>query len=311
MRALRRQEPNFLCTVERGGEKELRLEYGADAAGVSARLEARLFKVLSVEPYDFSAWRTLAKQNTEAACAALQKGKPYTFNAEVWRRVKQFIFALANDMCGYCEGEVLLVTAGEVEHYRPKARVDGEKKHRGYYWLAYEFSNYVPSCSNCNGARGKANQFPISGARALTSADDLAQEKPLLLHPFEHDPGKHLRFVVGGPQLTVGTVEGVTPEGKTSVDVYRLNRGPLQVERQRVINDLRANLARIFVDREARARLISELKDGTRPFASTALATYRAWLTEMEAELRKEREAALAAPSPSPAAAVTPAVPPP
>ncbi len=306
MRAIARHEPNFLCVVERGDEQELRLEYGLSEAEVRQRLTARLFNVVSVEAYDFAEWKKLAKSNTENACAALAKGKPYNFNAEVWRKVKQFIFALANDMCGYCEGAVLLVSAGEVEHYRPKARVDGEKDHKGYYWLAYEFSNYVPACGNCNGARGKANHFPIAGSRACAMTDNLEQEKPLLLHPFEHNPADHLRFVVGGPQLAVGTVQGVTPQGKESVDIYRLNRGPLLVERQRVINDLRTNLSRIFVDKDARTRLVAELKDGQRPYASTALATYRAWLTEMEQELAREREATL---MPKPAATVAPTAP--
>jgi uncharacterized protein (TIGR02646 family) len=80
--------------------------------------------------------------------------------------------------CAYCEVQFVLDQTGDVEHFRPKAGVvdehDQRVDHPGYYWLAYEWSNLLPSCSKCNrltktkdGRRvGKGERFPVMGRRA-------------------------------------------------------------------------------------------------------------------------------------------------
>ena len=74
--------------------------------------------------------------------------------------------------CAYCEAPIRDYQHGDVEHFRPKAGVtdengqpvclfdeqgqvqigaDGEPvKHPGYYWLAYEWTNLLPTCVKCN-----------------------------------------------------------------------------------------------------------------------------------------------------------------
>ena len=142
--------------------------------------------------------------------------------------------------CAYCESEFESVAWGDVEHYRPKRKVTGEV-HPGYYWLAYEPSNLMPSCQRCNQGDAKVNKFPIAagGKRALTEADNLGAEAPLLLNPYDSShcgwTANHLKYVFerdGWELLATGRVEGLTPEGKESVDIYKLNRPPL-VKRRR------------------------------------------------------------------------------
>ena len=71
----------------------------------------------------------------------------------------------------------------DVEHWRPKAVVrdrlhGGQAKLRGYPWFATGGRTCCPSCIDCNRQRtqndaltgveetaGKANQFPVNGAR--------------------------------------------------------------------------------------------------------------------------------------------------
>lgn len=97
--------------------------------------------------------------------------------------------------CAYCER----VGQHDIEHYRPKRKVSEDLSHTGYYWLAYEWSNLIPSCVKCNRDGGKHNKFDILGTRVTTpslSADNelilanclanssmLLAEIPKLLHP--------------------------------------------------------------------------------------------------------------------------------
>ena len=52
--------------------------------------------------------------------------------------VKAALDELFYGKCGYCEFK-LIRTDQNVDHYRPKGRVAEATKHRGYYWLAYEW----------------------------------------------------------------------------------------------------------------------------------------------------------------------------
>jgi hypothetical protein len=108
------------------------------------------------------------------------------------------------------------------------------KKHPGYSWLAYDWQNLLPACNQCNTA-GKMNHFPIAGkyttrpSRGKTTPTELdATEKPLLLHPYIHDPQKHLRF---GENGVVAAIDD-NLQGKVSIEIYKLKRGALVAARQ-------------------------------------------------------------------------------
>src|SRR5688572_13150422 len=54
--------------------------------------------------------------------------------------------------CAYCETFYGASQPVAVEHYRPKGEViDGDERVRpGYYWLAANWENLLPSCTDCN-----------------------------------------------------------------------------------------------------------------------------------------------------------------
>src|SRR6185295_18181901 len=66
--------------------------------------------------------------------------------------------------CVYCETNITDFQHGDIEHFRPKKGVtdegdqpvvipmaDGKNmEHPGYYWLAYQWTNLLPSCITCN-----------------------------------------------------------------------------------------------------------------------------------------------------------------
>ncbi|WP_435243732.1 HNH endonuclease [Streptomyces cucumeris] len=117
--------------------------------------------------------------------------KELTFR-EMWREdaIRDQLIALM-DKCWYCETKFVR-SPYHVDHYRPKSVVVGAVERRGYWWLAYDPTNYRLSCHHCNsgGARygnqsagpGKGARFPLLGQRA-SEGESLDSELPVLLDP--------------------------------------------------------------------------------------------------------------------------------
>ena len=159
--------------------------------------------------------------------------------------------------CFYCESYVEHVAKLQVEHYRPKAKVDNIDNngidHGGYYWLGLEWTNLLLSCPGCNGKEAKGNRFPLShhSNRAAplnpvnlgppptydrnnckSESDTLLNEKPILLNPEIDHPENHLTFD------EFGQILGIDERGKKTVEILNLKRDPLLAARQEKINAL-------------------------------------------------------------------------
>lgn len=113
-----------------------------------------------------------------------------------WGLLKKWLAGISSQNCWYCEGKSTRAPF-DVDHFRPKLgiTVDGVRliEHPGYYWLAYEWSNFRLSCQRCNRpekdesdvTRGKANEFPIRDevSRCSAPAASMDAELPRLLDP--------------------------------------------------------------------------------------------------------------------------------
>jgi hypothetical protein len=279
------EEPNYKCRIsEPDGTKEREIVlYASDPNDARKRLERRNFKILSDPvPYDFSEWKSRAKAKTDAAADAIKKKENYDFGKNaIWGELKDHLFDLFDLKCAYCENTMLGAYWGDVEHYRPKNPVSGDpahKEHPGYFWLAYEPENYVPACNKCN--QPKSNRFPLAprSPRAYT-ADEVKNEKPLLLNPYTDDPAKHLTFQFSETDNRAGAwATGLTEAGKATRDLLQLNRGDLLTERR-----LQQNIALgdYFVSRRLGLTpnpVIEQLKIGERPFSLASMVTINAVL---------------------------------
>ena len=160
---------------------------------------------------------------------------------KLYKRAMPFLLKLFNDKCAYCESVISNTQPGDVEHYRPKGRLkdldgkivkvkvgDKELEHPGYWWLAYEWKNLLPSCIDCNRRRnhgedevaaGKADLFPIAGKRASSPDDPLNDEKALLLNPTDDDfdPVKHFDLQPDGK------IKPKSTQAQTTCDLLGLN----------------------------------------------------------------------------------------
>lgn len=161
------------------------------------------------------------------------------FSFKVFRdkSVREALEKLFHHKCAFCE---TLLTTLNVETFRPKVRaldLRGKLSPDHYWWLASEWTNLYPICSECMSRKG--SRFPINGlerANADTPLSDLAQfEQPLLLDPCYDNPDDHLVFSEDGK------VASDTRRGQVTIEIFGLNRPSLVEARLADASHLRAS----------------------------------------------------------------------
>lgn len=173
-----------------------------------------------------------------------------TVRGEKIYEVRDTLKSIFHNKCAYCEN---IEKKPEVEHFRPKMKVDEVPLHPGYFWLCYEWTNLLPSCRYCNTEGGKGNQFPVLGHRVneapiednnfITNrckidAVELLEERPLLLNPETDNVEDYFRFD------KTGKIFGIDAEGRGEATrkICDLNRDNLLALRQEIIDEHVADL---------------------------------------------------------------------
>lgn len=218
-------------------------------------------------------------EETEKAKAHYGSGKTSTFKFKMYSDTK-----LKDELkkvfvkCAYCESTYAHVSDGDVEHFRPKGKVNEKNPQKpGYYWLANDWDNLFLACMHCNQRRrhllyseatlesyGKLDQFPVSNEakRLLKPTDKLSEEEKvrLLINPCVDEPSDDLAY-----EDKEAVVVPLTEKGEKSIAVFVLQRHLLVQERkkqmlllfqqmERVIRELR----RFNQDHSAAQRSIFE-----------------------------------------------------
>lgn len=158
-------------------------------------------------PYDSSKinypsdWLDRAKSALDEVEATPDEEKSAIINKHrtLWAELKPELAPIMNHKCWYTEAPQT-GTDTDVDHFRPKNSVRGVckpgsgEKHPGYWWRAFDPTNYRYSCIVANRRRrdietgyvgGKADEFPLwdENNRAWSQADDCDTEQPLLIDP--------------------------------------------------------------------------------------------------------------------------------
>lgn len=99
-------------------------------------------------------------------------------------------------------------TDDDIDHYRPKGRVDEDKEHGGYWWEALNWRNFRLSCHRANRLRenpetgdthGKGAHFPLlNPADRWRDPNTACYERPLLLDPVSATDTAFLTFEING-----------------------------------------------------------------------------------------------------------------
>ncbi|RBQ06717.1 hypothetical protein [Pedobacter miscanthi] len=144
--------------------------------------------------------------------------------------------------CAYCESIYDQSADGDIEHFRPKGRVNEKNPQSpGYYWLANDWDNLLLSCQHCNQRRlhlldgddlispaGKMDQFPLSDdtKRVHRHGESLQDEEQvrLLINPCDltENPEDHFEY-----EDTKTAMIPLSDRAKISLAVYALRRPKL------------------------------------------------------------------------------------
>jgi hypothetical protein len=182
----------------------------------------------------------------------------FNFTAYTKKPLKRALTVLFHGKCAYCESRYAGSQPMDVEHWRPKGKVDAPSgEYPGYYWLAASWANLLPSCIDCNRSRtqydsylktelnlGKETQFPVLDDDYLVKRDRPhsydedgtgGSEVPLLVNPCLDDPSLYFHYrdglVLPKPELTGDELA----KAENSIIVYALNRSALVYDRLAVV----------------------------------------------------------------------------
>ena len=193
---------------------------------------------------EWAAWLDECRTAQTELNADIATGRDSHAKSSIYGRLKEPIYIEKDGMfsgkCAFCETFIYSAQHGDIEHFRPKGAVkdvsnnpillsNGEQ-HRGYYWLAYDYMNLLPSCQLCNqpstgrsnGLRiGKWNAFPLADeARRAQQPGDEIHEEPLLINPTADDPAVHLGL---HPLTGVMFPLNESLRGEACIDIFGLN----------------------------------------------------------------------------------------
>ena len=146
-------------------------------------------------------------------------------NGSHWGKLKPWLLALSHGKCWFSESKDVF-SHYDVEHFRPKkiARDMGDDTRDGYWWLAYEYSNFR-ICGNV-GNRKKGGWFPLQGGSLCSSYENPCEESEsrYLLDPTDPSDVELIAFDEKGDAIAAPNVTGWPAERvKISVERLKLN----------------------------------------------------------------------------------------
>ena len=182
----------------------------------------------------------------------------FNYTAYKNKRLKQALTALFHGKCAYCESRYAGSQPMDVEHWRPKGKVDATSgEYPGYYWLAATWGNLLPSCIDCNRSRkqydsylkeefnlGKETQFPVLNDDYLVKhrkphtydKDNTGgPEVPLLVNPCTDDPSQFFYYKDGLILPKDDLAGDQRKKAENSIRIYALNRSALVYDRLAVV----------------------------------------------------------------------------
>jgi hypothetical protein len=295
---------------------------------LSDRADLATTKVINEWEEWLNAWL-----NANSTQRAAMKFKP-DLDSTIWRDIKEWMFAnLFYKNCAYCETRTTRFY-GDAEHHRPKGRVqayDAQGKltpaqctvavtgaedlidHPGYFWLAYNWRNLVPSCEKCNSGAGKVDKYPVQDSHVLMKrlqvkevatlagpaieskrwpgyyyldpADLDLIERPLLLNPLNPGTGRapqsHLCFGVKG---IIHAFED-SSIGKMTIEVLHLDDEDLTEDRKSAQEELQREYFSRLANSKNAEQEANEIRApylaGQKPYSVPALYSLKSLLDQI------------------------------
>lgn len=186
--------------------------------------------------------------------------KKYITKHPDWNKLQAAMLELSHNKCWYSEAPIGN-SDFEVDHFRPKNKSKQKNdytnpksksrvhKENGYWWLAYDFSNYRLAgalanklrrdrLGDCEDVKGKGDYFPLDLVNGTVATDeaDISCEEPILLDPTNEVDVTLLTFDKGKP--VAATIEpDEIDRVKQSIFYYHLDLDQLNTARKIVWDD--------------------------------------------------------------------------
>lgn len=195
--------------------------------------------------------------------------------------VRNTLLKMFYGKCAYCESKIAAIYNGDIEHFRPKGKIQSANPSRpGYFWLASEWDNLLFACPFCNQTNthefrngsnveeavfGKLDQFPLdtevhrlkynhgliyfADNATYKQAFDLEESERLLLNPCKDDNiERYFKFDDDGAIISNdGLTSFEEKKAQTSIFTYALHRLPLTLARKEKIIQIKAQIRRVEV----------------------------------------------------------------
>lgn len=200
----------------------------------------------------------------------IEQKKEYTRNNPEWNRLQPIMLGLSNHKCWYSEAPIGS-SDFEVDHFRPKGKskekIDYKNpksksrvlKDNGYWWLAYDWSNYRLSGGLVNKLRrdrlgegeevhGKGSYFPLDCSdvgRVANDEENINCEIPILLDPLDPEDVSLLTFDSNGEAISAGENDYENERVFQSIFYYHLDLDQLNKGRLMAWNDCEREIKEI------------------------------------------------------------------
>lgn len=200
---------------------------------------------------------SLSQGDSKGAAAKItERNKLIDDNRAHWGKLKPWLFALSKGKCWFTEGRDIC-SHTDVEHFRPKKEaleLDGSMRD-GYWWLAFDYTNFRAAGSVPN--RKKGGWFPlhINSRRSTFDARCEESETPYLLDPVRQTDVVLLAFneegnAVPAPETNAWEKARV----KLSIERLKLNEhDALPQERRRIWREV-SNCIEGYYDAKSKYR---------------------------------------------------------
>ncbi len=191
------------------------------------------------------------------------------FSSAFWGELRDNFNIIHDGQCWYCENRISGAVP-EIEHFRPKQGLDGCDGHNGYWWLAYECTNYRLSCSICNNRAHKGNKFPLVDERQRAfensgNYEDYRAEQPKLLDPFIQEDCESLACNIYEYKMMAKDGEN-KDRAQESIKVFGLDKSTHIRDCGRVLQLLQSHLS--IPDEESRLIAIRGLVNSAPGYSS-------------------------------------------
>ncbi len=197
------------------------------------------------------------------------------------KSVRKILLKMFHGKCAYCESKITAIYNGDIEHFRPKGKIQNANPSRpGYFWLASDWENLLFACPFCNQTNthefrngnnieeavfGKLDQFPLetethrlkythgivyfTDSVTYKQAFDLEESERLLLNPCnDENVEKYFKFADDGAIISNdGLTDFEERKAQTSIITYALHRLPLTIAREEKIILVKAQIRRVEI----------------------------------------------------------------